>query len=271
MDGNVILEKQNMTFLKWSLTKSSSGTAGTFLKSESSFGNKKIYYKLSHFARGEGISGHECINELIVDRLLTVLGVEHLSYSLIHAVVDVDGLFCETYLCASSDFKEPCESKVALDVYYDGYRDRFSAESPYDFCKRMGFSDYIDTMIAVDYIIGNRDRHGGNIEILRNSRKRTLCIAPLFDHGVSLLSSCKNMEDIKDFDVMEDMPSNNFIGGKSCYENLNLLKGRKVFPNKLTKRDKDFIFEDLDGVISKLHIDKIWEMIYSRYKVYEKF
>ena len=45
-------------------------------------------------------------------------------------------------------------------------------------------------MIAVDYIILNRDRHGANIEVLRNSRAHSLRIAPLFDHGLSLMYSC---------------------------------------------------------------------------------
>lgn len=45
-------------------------------------------------------------------------------------------------------------------------------------------------MIAIDYLILNRDRHGANIEILRNARARILRIAPLFDHGLSLLYSC---------------------------------------------------------------------------------
>lgn len=34
-----------------------------------------------------GVVGHECVNEIIVDRLLTVLGIEHLDYTLINADV----------------------------------------------------------------------------------------------------------------------------------------------------------------------------------------
>lgn len=50
--------------------------------------------------------GHECINEIIVDRLLTLLGVEHLSYELIHADIEVEGKIYNTFLCASEDFKK---------------------------------------------------------------------------------------------------------------------------------------------------------------------
>ena len=73
--------------------------------------------KLSNFDKARGIIGHECVNELIVDRLLTILGIQHLSYQLIHADVVVDGKTHEVYLCASEYFKARGESKIALDAY----------------------------------------------------------------------------------------------------------------------------------------------------------
>lgn len=78
--SEIILDKQDLTHLNWSHVRSSSGTAGTFLKSESTLGGAKTYYKLSNFNIREGVVGHECINEIIVDRLLTVLGIDHLDY-----------------------------------------------------------------------------------------------------------------------------------------------------------------------------------------------
>ena len=89
MDNKIIMETQDLTYLKWSHIRSSSGTAGTFLKSESVIEGKKIYYKLSNFDFVNGVIGHECVNEIIVDRLLTLLGVEHLEYKLIHADIEI--------------------------------------------------------------------------------------------------------------------------------------------------------------------------------------
>ena len=51
-------------------------------KAYSELSGKKVYYKLSNYDNVCGVIGHECVNELIVDRLLTVLGVEHLHYQL---------------------------------------------------------------------------------------------------------------------------------------------------------------------------------------------
>jgi len=86
MNTKLVREKQDITYLSWSVYRNSSGTAGSFLKSYSELGGKKVYYKLSNFDKVQGVIGHECVNELIVDRLLTILGIPHLPYQLIHGV-----------------------------------------------------------------------------------------------------------------------------------------------------------------------------------------
>ena len=268
MSNQIVMKTQDLTYLKWSHIRSSSGTAGTFLKSESSINGKKIYYKLSNFDPVNGVIGHECVNEIIVDRLLTLLGVEHLAYELIHADIEIENKVYSTYLCSSIDFKKKGESKIALDDYYAANAKK--NESRYDFCCRFHWQDYIDTMLAVDYIILNRDRHGANVEVLRNARAHTLRIAPLFDHGLSLLYSCLSEEDAMKYDIYEDKRCQNFIGGYSCYENLQLIKNPgKVFKNKLKESDKAFVFDGLEDIMPEVFRDKIWDMIYGRYERYE--
>lgn len=260
--------KQDLTYLQWSHIRSSSGTAGTLLKATSELGGEKKYYKLSNFDPVQGVIGHECINEIIVDRLLTILGVEHLEYELINADIEVDQQTYTTFLCASKDFKVRGKSKIALDDYYRA--NTINGESHYDFCVRQGWQDYIDRMIVIDYLIMNRDRHGANIEVLRNSRAHTLRIAPLFDHGLSLLYSCQTDEAALEFDILADRPCNNFIGSHSCYENLALLpKDHKLFEGALKPKHKKELFAGLDNALSATLRDQIWKMIYERYKIYE--
>ena len=266
----LVKEKQDLTYLSWSVYRNSSGTAGSFLKAYSELGGKKTYYKLSNFDQTRGIIGHECVNELIVDRLLTILGIPHLSYQLIYADVVVDGRNYDVYLCASEDFKEKNESKIALDAYKE--LEAFPEESTLDFCIRMGWEKYIYQMLVVDYLILNRDRHGANIEVLRNSRKKTVRLAPLFDHGLSLLYSCSDDDAAATFDVMADKPCNNYIGAKSTWNNLNIIPKNKMpefYP--LHESDKEVLMEGLDGVISQTLQDKIWEMIWKRWCAYEDF
>lgn len=170
--------------------------------------------------------------------LFTILGIEHLEYQLIHAKIEID---------------HQINAKPGT--------------SHYDFCVKNGWQEYIDTMLAVDFLILNRDRHGANIEVLRNARKRSLRIAPLFDHGLSLLCSCYSEEQIKKFDIMEDKPCQNFIGSRLTLENLNLIQNKaSIFKNRLTENDRGIIFKDLQNTLSAEHMDKIWEMIDTRWR-----
>ncbi len=266
MSKKVVKAKQDLTNLSWS--KISFGVGGSRLKSYSNTSKGKTYYKLSNYDPYYGIIGHECVNEIIVDRLLDILAVEHLSYQLIHADILVDDKIIDTYLCASLDFKQPNESKIALDSYYQS--ERLKKETPLDFCLRQGWSNYIYQMLVVDYLILNRDRHGANIEVLRNNKNNAIRLAPLFDHGLSLLFQCTNDEALKNVDVLEDKPVQCFVGSRSSYDNLKIIPTVK-YPklNSLKESDKDFLFEDLDEVLDKTYQDKIWEMIYKRWKVYE--
>ena len=266
MEKQVILEKQDLRWLSWTKIRNSSGTAGSFLKAYSDLGGKRVYYKLSNYDSVDGITGHECINEIIVDRLLTILGIEHLSYQLIYADILIDDIPYTTWLCASDDFKKYGESKLALDDYYQV--ERLPQEKPLDFCIRKGWKEYIYQMLSVDYLILNRDRHGANIEVLRNSKNKTIRLAPLFDHGLSLLFSCHNLDEIDKVDVLEDKPVQCFVGSKSALENLKLIDEYPKL-NPLHEDDKKILFEDLDSALDKRWLDKIWEMIWQRWCIYE--
>lgn len=270
MTSCLIKEKQDLTHLHWSKYRNSPGTAGSFLKAYSELGGKKVYYKLSNFDSTKGVIGHECVNELIVDRLLTILGVPHVHYQLIHADILIDGELFDVYLCASEDFKQKGESKIALDAYWK--LECEDGESPLDFCIRNGWADYIYQMLVVDYLILNRDRHGANIEVLRNKRKKTIHLAPMFDHGLSLLFGCTTDSAVATYDVMEDRQCNTFIGSRSTLNNLEYIPSDRIPKmNALKESDRIIIFEGLDGVISQAHQDKIWDMLWKRWCAYENF
>jgi hypothetical protein len=270
MDNKIIKEKQDLTYLNWSRIRASSGTAGSFLKSYSDLGAKKIYYKLSNFDSYKGVIGHECVNEIIVDRLLTILGIEHLNYRLIHADIDINGSIYDTWVCASDDFKNKGDKKLALDAYYQ--LEKLENERPLDFCIRMGWENYIYQMLIVDFLILNRDRHGANIEVLKNTLSGQLRLAPLFDNGLSLIFNCYSEDEIDKVNVMEDKPVQCFVGSKSAFDNLKLIPANLIPAlNPLKESDKELLFADLDGIINLKYQDKIWEMIWTRWKYYEGF
>ncbi|MBQ3996041.1 MAG: hypothetical protein II639_05250 [Clostridia bacterium] len=270
MKNDMITEKQDLRHLTWSKVRNSSGTAGSFLKAYSDLGGHKTYYKLSNYDSVHGITGHECVNELIVDRLLTVLGVEHLHYQLLHADILLDDRPTETWLCSSGDFKQPGETKIALDAYYQA--ERMVGESPLDFCIRNGWASYVYEMLVVDYLILNRDRHGANMEVLRNGKTRTVRLAPLFDHGLSLLFSCRSSGDIRAADIMEDKPVQSFVGSHSARENLELIPpGKEPNFRPLQPSDREVLLAGLDAVLPEEWLEKIWQMIWNRWCEYEDF
>ena len=270
MDTRIVYEKQDLTYLNWSRIRNSSGIAGSFLKATSELNGIRTYYKLSNYDIIRGVIGHESVNELIADRLLTLLGIEHLHYQLIHADILVNGKTQETWLCASENFRSRDEDKQAIDICYES--ERLHDESPLGFCIRMGWDDYIWKMLIVDFLILNRDRHGANIEVLRNKKQRTVRLAPLFDHGLSLLCRCETEEVIKAFDVMADLPIQCFVGSRSAQNNLKLIpEGQTPLLNSLNENDGKGLLEGLDGVIPRILQDKIWEMIWKRWCFYEDF
>ena len=270
MQGQIIHEKQDLTYLSWAKIRNSSGTAGSFLKAYSALERNKTYYKLSDYDRVEGIVGHECVNEIIVDRLLDRLGIEHLHYQLIHAEIIVGDKNYDTYLCASSDFKELGESKIALEVYYEAEKEK--DESPLEFCIRQGWEQYIYQMLIVDFLILNRDRHGANIEVLRDSKKKQIRLAPLFDHGLSFVCRCHKEEEWKRVDVMEDKPVQCFVGSRSPQKNLELIPKDKLPQiNSLKKQDRIYLFQGLENIMPQSWQDKIWEMLWNRWQYYESF
>ena len=265
MYRDIVYELQDLQYLKWSKTRNSSGTAGSFLKSYDDSGKIKKYYKLSDFDIINGIVGHECVNEIIVGRLMDVFGIEHLQYRLIHASILINDNKIETYLCESDDFKERNEAKVALEDFY--ISEKNVNESPMDFCKRMGWEEYIYGMLVVDFLISNRDRHGANIEVLRDRKSKSLRLAPLFDQGLSFVCRCHSKEELKDFDVMKDQKVQAFIGGNSTFENIKLIPKRylKTLPD-ISDPDINDITSGLEGIMEEEYINKIREMIQRRWR-----
>ena len=182
----------------------------------------------------------------------------------------MDDQIHDTYLCASEDFKQKGESKIALDAYYQA--ERQPNESPLDFCIRCGWEKYIYEMLVVDFLILNRDRHGANIEVLRDSKSKNYRLAPLFDHGLSFIFNCLSEEQVSNFDVMKDRPIQCFVGSHSAKDNLNLIpKDKLPVIQPLQETDRALLFQDLEEILPQLWQDKIWEIIWNRWNYYEDF
>ena len=265
--NDVITKLQDLRHLDWSERANTSGTAGCFLKSKEQTGAGLWYYKLSCYDSYRGIYGHECANEIVASRLMSILGVEHVEYRLVHALICVNGEEHETWLNRSRSFRKKGERKQALDTFYD--LNKKSGESPLELCERFGWENVIKKIMLVDYLIANRDRHGSNIEVLHSSNG-DLRLAPVFDSGLSFVFSCYEDEQrVQDFDPFADVNANNFLGTRSLEENLRRFVGGNLDVEVLKVTDKNTLFSGLEGVLSSYHIEKMWEILQRRWKVYE--
>ena len=253
-------------YLDWEESAVSSGISGSLLKAREKRDKKEYFYKLSSYDPYKGIFGSECVNELVACRLLNLLGIEHLQYKLIHALVDIRGEEHETWLCRSSNYRNTGEKKLALDTFYE--MNRRAAEDPLSFCRRMGWEKIVDKMMLADFLIANRDRHGANMEVLKDS-KGELRLAPLFDNGLSFLAPIAGDEKrIKEFDPLYDVRANNFIGSGSLLNNLELMN---CFPDidPITEKNRNELFEGLEGILPDYHLEKMWQIIFMRWRYYE--
>ena len=86
----IFYDLQDLRYLDWSRIRHSSGTAGSLLKAQEKVDGKNIYYKLSQFDSGRGKFGFESVNEIIVDRLLDAMGIDHLQYQLVHGMISIE-------------------------------------------------------------------------------------------------------------------------------------------------------------------------------------
>ena len=270
MKTEIIYERQDLCTLSWQQVLSAGWIGGSFLKAVDFHEKPFRYYKLSSYDCVKGIVGHECVNELIVDRLLNILGISHVHYQLINARIKVGQEIFDTYLCVSEDFRKAQESKIALDVFYQ--LERMEGETPLQFCIRNGWGAQIYEMLLVDFLILNRDRHGANLEVVKNSVTGETYLAPLFDHGLSLLFSCHSAQEFSNYEGIEDKPVQCFLGSCSSARNLELIPADqypKVHP--LQKRHKTELLDGLDGIMPSCFGEKVWDMLWKRWESYEDF
>ena len=263
---NIAKEKPwDIRSLVWSKTMGSVATDGVYMKTELLIEGAEYYLKLSNYDSYRGIYGHESVNELIACRLGELLGFNVPAGTLRKSLVSIDGTEHETYVFLAKSYKT-IESRVAFEDYYIDNR-LSEKESPLDLCRRFSWDAEIYKMFIFDYLIINRDRHGANLEVLKNNSKQ---LSPLFDNGLSFVCSCTDEADLETFSIMDDRPVNNFIGTKHLERNLDLIDKQVEFA-LLNKQDEYKLFADLQGVLPERYFNIVWEIIWERWQNVKKF
>lgn len=244
----------------WHRLSEAGSSNGSLYKAAKIIDGAAHFYKMSMII-GRKTVGHEAANEVIVSRLLDVLDISHIHYDLCRAKVRVKGEIFDTFVCESVDYKAPGIDSIPFELYCQLCG---SGKDPFTVATQLSSSSYVDQMFVVDFLIANRDRHGYNLEVYQSDDKLTL--APLFDMGYSLTAPLQNdINLVRAFDPMQDVAANNFIGSESLFENLKLIR-HPVQVSPLSPLDKKRIFRDISLVVSKDHIAKMWDIIWTRYQ-----
>lgn len=257
-------EPIDFTHLTWTLSRSSTGTAGSFLKSYEEKDGQKVYYKMSNYDSVRGVIGHESINEIVAQNIADLFNIQHLAYDLVYCTVQVADRIFETWVTCSRDFKNPGESKMTFETYYDILH--MDGEDKFHFIKRLELEEYFYNMFLLDYLICNRDRHGANVEVLQKGDEYRL--APLFDHGLSFLFSCyHDGNKMLEFDKLKDGPVNNYVGSINLSDNLKLVP--ESIRSKVFIPEREQLFKGLEhaaGAVPAEYWNCIYEMVKERVK-----
>ena len=128
--------------------------------------------------------GQEPYNEVIATKIMDLLGISNVGYSL----RNLENKVVCACKCMVDRNTELYYAKNILEInqnphenYYFKYR---------DFCKNKGLIDIqksLDEMVVIDFIMGNFDRHSRNFGIIRDAETlKWIKTAPIYDCGNSL-------------------------------------------------------------------------------------
>ena len=150
--------------------------------------------------KGSGKFGYEPFSEKMAYIIGKNLGIDVLEYDIIPAelfdgVIPVNPKCPYVSICEKIDKDRFCVSSIAeikrARNVIIGDKKKFTTNRKvmYELIDK----EYIDTMILLDAIIGNEDRHYGNVHVIRGLDGQIVG-APLLDNGASLLATRTDME-----------------------------------------------------------------------------
>ena len=225
-------------------------------------GSKRLLLKGSRYIRMQ-----EPFNELIASEILDLYGIEHVKYALKRT--EGKNIPYSECNCMVDEKIEYINAQCVMES------EEYSRKDPYkhylDICKKNGLANSkkkIDEMIAIDFIIGNEDRHRGNFGILRNADTlEWLKTAPVFDNGNCLFFDREN-EDELNWGI-DSLGKAFGDSNRLCLNNINY---PEWYHSNLNRKVIDIIYNVLkdNERLKEDRIEKIVGIANERFKVFEK-
>lgn len=83
------------------------------------------------------------------------------------------------------------------------------------------YSEYLDVMLLLDFVVGNEDRHFANFGFLYNDETHEFSLAPIFDFGLGLFEPDTKYQHLKFSDCLHRMLCKPFcVGSDLLFEEL---------------------------------------------------
>ena len=209
----------------------------------------------------------EPFNEVIASKITDELGIEHVAYNL-KRTEEKNIPYSECKCMADRNFEYINASFVMEGGEYE-------RKEPYihylEMCEKNGLhnvKEKIDEMIALDFIIGNDDRHRGNFGIIRNADNLEWArTAPVFDNGNCLFFDRDN-DDMEYFGV--DSLGKAF--GDSNRLCLNYIDSPDWYSPAVGEKIIDIVRDGLSNNerLKSERIDKVTNIVKERIAIFEK-
>ena len=226
---------------------SSNGDLPKFWKIEQ---GKRVLYK-----EGSAPFDQQPYNEVFAARLLDVLELPHVNYTLVQNEEKAYSV-CETFVTTTTEYVPALEILNAVP--------KLNHENSYQHFFRCAEAlsipvsrQEVDDMLLFDYLINNADRHYGNFGFIRDVQTRKfLGMAPIFDNGNSLwyLQLNKRMK-------LKDQPAKPFRDTHA--EQMKLL-GRSAVPwDRLTESWLRQLVEDIYSRNDLFDTERLDNLVYN--------
>jgi hypothetical protein len=207
----------------------------------------------------------EPFNEVIVSKILDEYKINHVHYDLGRTDKDIPYSECKCMVAKNTEY---------INAQYVMNTEEYYRKEQYihflEMCNKNGINDAktsIDQMIALDFIIGNVDRHKGNFGIIRNADTlEWMQIAPIFDNGNCLFYDSEN-DEMENWGI--DTLGKSF--GDSNRLNLQYIEYPEWYKNAGNNYITDIIADFLqhNERLKQERIDKIISVVRDRMAVFE--
>lgn len=220
-----------------------------------------------------GVTALQSVAEVLASRIYKQQsGIPFVMYDFAELNTgDQDVLGCK---CKNFTSKE-LEFVPAIDIVNSRKRkqDQSYFQLFIQLCEENGIEDaesFMSSMLSVDFLIANTDRHLNNFGILRNpDTLRWISMAPVFDSGNSLCYNYPTGSRLPDRNGLLNSPVNSFT--KTIAEQLRLVRKSQLDLERLPCEDEYRTILHEDKVLSEFDVEQRISMLGDLRSVYGEF